>query len=69
MTDASEFDPRQFYAVADESGRVQIRWMDVLPAGWAVLGRLIYTQANATQQRNSATQFSNDSAPQHPSPT
>jgi hypothetical protein len=38
------FDPNKFYAFADESGAVHIRWMDAVPEGWRVLGRLLYTQ-------------------------
>lgn len=37
-------DPRQFYAFGDERGAVQIRWVEALPTGWRVLGRLIYAQ-------------------------
>ena len=44
VTNPAALDPRLFYALADESGVVQIRWVEALPAGWRVLGRLIFTQ-------------------------
>jgi hypothetical protein len=37
-------DTQKFYAFGDEAGRVHIRWVDAIPPGWQVLGRLIYTQ-------------------------
>ena len=39
-----ELDNMCFYAFADPSGAVSIRWMQALPEGWRMLGRLIYTQ-------------------------
>ena len=44
VDDPFAFDDRDFYAFADESGLVHIRWADAVPAGWRVLGRLIYSQ-------------------------
>jgi hypothetical protein len=38
------FDKDKFYAFADESGAVHIRWMDAVPPGWRILGRMLYTQ-------------------------
>lgn len=38
------FDDQKFYAFADENGTVQIRWLDEVPAGWRILGKLLYTQ-------------------------
>ena len=42
--DPSDFDPQTFYALADPTGIVHIRWVDALPADWRVLGSLVYTQ-------------------------
>lgn len=42
--DPSEFSPNDFYAFADADDNVQIRWIKELPAGWRILGRLLYTQ-------------------------
>ena len=42
--DASAFDNKAFYALADEAGNVAIRWIQELPAGWTVLGKLLYAQ-------------------------
>mmetsp|Transcript_11849 Transcript_11849/g.36595 ORF Transcript_11849/g.36595 Transcript_11849/m.36595 type:complete len:152 (+) Transcript_11849:1352-1807(+) len=44
VEDPAELDPRQFYALADDAGKVHIRWVESLPSGWRVLGRLLYTQ-------------------------
>jgi len=38
------FDNRAFYAFGDEHGQVHIRWMEALPDGWRVLGRMLYAQ-------------------------
>ena len=43
VTDPLDVDPQAFYAFADEAGAVQIRWVEALPAGWRVLGRVLYT--------------------------
>jgi len=40
----SEFSDTEFYAFADADDRVHIRWLPELPAGWRVLGKLLYTQ-------------------------
>ena len=37
------FDHQAFYALADPSGAIQIRWMNVLPADWSVEGRVLFT--------------------------
>ena len=42
--DRREFDNQAFYAFGDEEGRVQIRWIAEVPAGWRILGRLLYAQ-------------------------
>lgn len=42
--DPSCFDNQAFYAMSDESNVVHIRWIDQVPAGWRILGRLLYTQ-------------------------
>jgi len=44
VTDMSELSSEEFYAFADAEGRVHIRWIDALPAGWRVLGRMLYAQ-------------------------
>jgi hypothetical protein len=44
VDELSEMSPEDFYAFADADDRVHIRWLDALPAGWRVLGRLVYTQ-------------------------
>ena len=41
--DPLDLEDSAFYAFADESGAVTIRWVEVLPAGWRVLGKLLYT--------------------------
>jgi hypothetical protein len=38
------FDKQKFYAFADENGAVHIRWLEAVPAGWRILGALLYTQ-------------------------
>lgn len=38
------FDDKEFYAFADAAGSVHIRWIDALPEGWSILGRVLYTQ-------------------------
>jgi hypothetical protein len=43
-TDPSAFDSQSFYALADPTDAVHIRWIDPVPADWKVLGRLLYTQ-------------------------
>lgn len=60
-TDPAEFDERTFYAMADESGAVQIRWIDALPAGWRILGRLIYTQMPFVVKPNETKGFAETS--------
>jgi len=40
----TQFDDKSFYAFADEQGMLCIRWIPAVPAGWAVLGRVLYTQ-------------------------
>lgn len=42
--DRAGFSSKDFYALADADGAVHIRWIQDLPAGWRVLGRLLYTQ-------------------------
>lgn len=42
--DRSAFDEQSFYAIADQQGAVQLRWMEELPADSKVVGRLLYTQ-------------------------
>ena len=41
--DPLDLEDSAFYAFADESGAVTIRWVEALPAGWRVLGKLLYT--------------------------
>ena len=36
--DPLDLEDSAFYAFADESGAVTIRWVEALPAGWRVLG-------------------------------
>ena len=43
-TDQDAFDDKTFYALADENGAVHIRWVSAIPAGWRVLGRMLYAQ-------------------------
>ena len=42
--DPALFSPNNFYAFADETGAVHIRWIEAIPPGWRVIGKLIYTQ-------------------------
>ena len=42
--DPEAFSPQEFYALADEAGTVHIRWIEALPAGWRVVGRMLYAQ-------------------------
>jgi len=44
VQDPSHHDDQTFYAFADEAGTVHIRWLESLPAGWRILGRLLYVQ-------------------------
>jgi len=44
VTDLSQYQNSEFYAFADPEGQVHIRWFQDLPAGWRLLGRLLYTQ-------------------------
>jgi len=57
----AEFDKQVFYALADESGVVHIRWIDALPAGWRVLGRLILTQMPYVKQPGASQGFAETS--------
>ena len=41
--DPLDLEDSAFYAFADESGAVTIRWVEALPPGWRVLGKLLYT--------------------------
>lgn len=36
------FTPNKFFAFADPSGNVVIRWFDQVPAGYSILGRVLY---------------------------
>ena len=44
VVDAAYFDPKTFYALADENNQLHIRWIEAVPAGWRVLGRLLFAQ-------------------------
>lgn len=36
------FNPRKFYAFATPDGGVSIQWVDDVPQGWGILGRVLY---------------------------
>jgi len=55
--DLSELSPQDFYAFADDEDRVHIRWLEALPAGWRVLGRLVYTQLPYVEKPGSKSGF------------
>lgn len=55
--DPAEFDSKTFYAFGDDTGRVHIRWMEAVPDGWRVLGRLLYTQMPLIQRPGSDSGF------------
>uniref|UniRef100_A0A7S2D8L0 Rubisco accumulation factor 1 C-terminal domain-containing protein n=1 Tax=Haptolina brevifila TaxID=156173 RepID=A0A7S2D8L0_9EUKA len=59
--DASQHDDQTFYAFADEAGAVQIRWLATVPAGWRILGRLLYAQMPYIHRPGSAGGFAEDS--------
>lgn len=42
--DPSQHDSQTFYAFADEADVVHIRWYETVPAGWRIVGRLLYAQ-------------------------
>eukprot|EP00316_Scyphosphaera_apsteinii_P016710 CAMPEP_0119302948 /NCGR_PEP_ID=MMETSP1333-20130426/4462_1 /TAXON_ID=418940 /ORGANISM="Scyphosphaera apsteinii, Strain RCC1455" /LENGTH=197 /DNA_ID=CAMNT_0007305475 /DNA_START=107 /DNA_END=700 /DNA_ORIENTATION=+ len=43
-TNPSAMSPKHFYAFSDTDEVVHIRWIEALPQGWRVLGKLLYTQ-------------------------
>ena len=55
--DPSQHSPQEFYALADENGVVHIRWIEALPAGWRVVGRLIYAQMPHVKKPGAAGGF------------
>ena len=57
VSDASLLNPKRFYALSDDSGYVHIRWVETLPAGWSVLGRLLYTQLPNVKRGNAGGGF------------
>lgn len=59
--DRSSFDHNRFYALADSSGNVHIRWMNVLPDDWTVLGRLLFTQMPFVTKPGAGTGFAETS--------
>ena len=61
--DATHMDSKSFYALADESGAVHIRWIDPLPANWRVVGKLLYAQMPFVKKPGAAggfAEFSDD---------
>jgi hypothetical protein len=61
--DPTEFSPQVFYALADETGTVHIRWIEALPANWRVVGRLVYAQMPYVKKPGSGggfAEFSDD---------
>jgi len=37
-----EFDSQKFYAFAAPDGKVEVRWYDEVPAGYTILGKVVY---------------------------
>jgi len=61
--DSSQHSPQDFYALADETGKVHIRWIEALPSSWRVVGRLLYAQMPYVKKPNAAggfAEFSDD---------
>ena len=44
VVDDSAMDERAFYALADPQGTLHIRWIDAIPEGWKIVGRLLFAQ-------------------------
>jgi len=57
VTDHSQFLNSEFYAFADPEGAVHIRWCQEIPAGWRILGRLLYTQLPFVEKPGSGGGF------------
>jgi len=53
----ADFDSKQFYAFADPQGTISIRWMNALPEGWSIVGRLVYTQLPYVQKPGGKSGF------------
>lgn len=49
VADPAAFQDSDFYAFADENDAVHIRWMQHVPPGWRIVGKLLYTQARRAQ--------------------
>ena len=56
-TDQAAFDDKTVYAFADEKEVVHIRWVAAIPAGWRVLGRLLYAQMPVVKRPNEGGGF------------
>lgn len=52
-----QYDPKDFYALADESGAVHIRWIEPLPDNWRIVGRLLYAQMPYVKKPGAAGGF------------
>lgn len=61
VSNPSEFVNSEFYAFADTEGKVHIRWFQDIPAGWRVLGRLLYTQLPFVKKPGSSSGFAETS--------
>lgn len=42
INDPNYYDEKAFYVFADEAGTVHIRWHNAVPAGWSILGKVLY---------------------------
>jgi len=55
--DPSAFDNKAFYAFGDEVGAVHIRWVEAVPVGWRVLGKMLFTQMPFVKRPGSESGF------------
>lgn len=57
----ASFDNQKFYALADPSGTVHIRWMKEVPGDWSIQGRLLFTQMPAVSKPGESGGFAETS--------
>jgi hypothetical protein len=59
--DPGAMDSQKFYAFADPESTIHIRWLPEVPAGWRVVGKLIYTQLPFVPKPGGASGFAETS--------
>jgi len=57
VADPAAFQNSDFYAFADENDAVHIRWMQHIPPGWRIVGKLLYTQMPFVERPGAASGF------------